>query len=426
MKKADVIVIGAGAAGLMAAYTLSKAAKKVIVLEARNRTGGRIHTLKNESFFAHAELGAEFIHGNLPVTMKLLHEAGIEYISSDGEMWHYNEGKLSKSDWQMEDWDELMKALSDLKEDISIGDFLMEHFADDKYSQLRTSVTRFVSGYDTADPFKASAFALRAEWQGEDDEQQYRVVGGYGKLISFLEKQARADGARLFLGSIVKRIEWGDEGVKIILKNDAFYTADKLIVALPLGVLKADEHNQAAVTFKPPIADYHTAIGQIGFGSIVKLLLEFRDPFWEKDDKAHLGFVLSSEEIPTWWTQYPTHSNVITGWLGGLPAERKKALRDKELLNTGIRSLANIFNKKVEDLKNDLLTWKVVNWTVDPFTLGSYAYDTVDSHAARKVLSEPINNTIYFAGEYLYEGPAMGTVEAALSSGLEVAKKLLD
>ena len=425
MKKADVIVIGAGAAGLMAAYTLSKAGRKVIVLEARNRTGGRIHTLKNESFFSHAELGAEFVHGNLPITMGLLHEAGIEYVSTDGEMWQYQDDKLSKSAWGMDNWDELMKALSKLKEDVSIGDFLMEHFADDEYSQLRTSVTRFVSGYDTADPFKASAFALRAEWQGEDDEQQYRIVGGYGKLVSFLEKQSKANGAQLFLGSVVKKIEWGNEGGKVILKNEISYAADKLIVALPLGVLKADGHNQAAITFDPSTASYATAISQMGFGSIVKLLLEFKNAFWEREDRAHLGFVLSGEEIPTWWTQYPTHSNVLTGWLGGIPAERKKALRDKELLNTGIRSLANIFNKKVEELKNDLITWKVVNWTVDPFTLGSYAYDTVDSHAARKVLSEPINNTIYFAGEYLYEGPAMGTVEAALSSGLEVAKKIL-
>jgi monoamine oxidase len=209
------------------------------------------------------------------------------------------------------------------------------------------------------------------------------------------------------------------------VRNEATYAADKLIVALPLGVLKADGNSQASVTFEPPITKYDNAIGQMGFGSIVKLLLEFKDAFWEKEDRAHLGFILSGQEIPTWWTQYPTRSNVLTGWLGGLPAERKKALRDKELLSTGIRSLANIFDKKPEELKSNLITWKVANWTVDPFTLGSYAYDTVKSHKARRVLSEPVDNTIYFAGEYLYEGSAMGTVEAALSSGLNVATKLL-
>jgi monoamine oxidase len=86
--------------------------------------------------------------------------------------------------------------------------------------------------------------------------------------------------------------------------------------------------------------------------------------------------------------------------------------------------LVNIFKIGETELRNNLVGWEIVNWTTDPFTLGSYAYDTVDSHKARKILTEPVKNAVYFAGEYLYEGPAMGTVEAALTSGLEVAKKI--
>ncbi len=88
-----------------------------------------------------------------------------------------------------------------------------------------------------------------------------------------------------------------------------------------------------------------------------------------------------------------------------------------------IQSLAVIFNKSEEELKDNLVAWKVANWTTDPFTLGSYVYDTIESHAARKILSHPINDTIYFAGEYIYEGPVMGTVEAALTSGQETAAR---
>src|ERR1700761_9540378 len=112
MKSTDVLIIGAGAAGLMAAYTLSKAGKKVTVLEARNRIGGRIHTLHNESFFRHAELGAEFVHGNLPVTMQLLKEAGIGYTSTGGEFWQYEKGEFSKDRHFIEGWDILMKKLN--------------------------------------------------------------------------------------------------------------------------------------------------------------------------------------------------------------------------------------------------------------------------------------------------------------------------
>ncbi len=92
MKDIDILIIGAGAAGLMAAYTLSNAGKKVAILEARNRAGGRIHTLENASFFKHAELGAEFVHGNLPITLRLLKKAGIRYYPAWGEMWHYSNG----------------------------------------------------------------------------------------------------------------------------------------------------------------------------------------------------------------------------------------------------------------------------------------------------------------------------------------------
>jgi len=103
MANPDILIVGAGAAGLMAAFTLSKAGKKVIVLEARDRIGGRIHTLHDDLFFKHAELGAEFVHGNLPITMQLLHEAGIAYISGEGEMWQHRDGKLAKNSWNMPD-----------------------------------------------------------------------------------------------------------------------------------------------------------------------------------------------------------------------------------------------------------------------------------------------------------------------------------
>jgi len=419
MKNADVIVIGAGAAGLIAAYTLSKAGKKVIVLEARDRIGGRIHTISNESFFKHAELGAEFVHGNLPVTLQLLRKAHIEYISAEGEMWHYGNGKLAKGAWGIDGWDNLMKKLSRLDHDISIASFLEENFGGDKYAGLRDSVSRYVSGYDTADPFMASSFALREEWDNEDEGAQYRITGGYARLIDFLANESKTNGTKILLNAVAAEVHWGNGKTEVLTVDGKKYGASKLIVALPLGVLQSD-----SVLFKPGIVNHMEALKQIGFGAIVKLLLQFKDRFWETGDTGHLGFVLSGEDIPTWWTQYPTHSPVLTGWLGGPPAERRKDLSEIEFLRLGIRSLANIFKRKPAELENELVSWKIVNWTTDPFTCGSYAYDMVNSRTARKVLEQPVENVVYFAGEYLYEGPAMGTVEAALSSGLDVVKKL--
>ncbi|MBS1523064.1 MAG: FAD-dependent oxidoreductase [Bacteroidetes bacterium] len=427
MKNAGVIIIGAGAAGLMAAYELSKAGKQVMVLEARGRAGGRMYTLDDD---LHTQLGAEFVHGDLPVTLQLLKEANIESIPASGEMWHSCDGKFSKNADQFEHWDLLMEKLNQLKNDISIGDFLQQEFGDEKYTTLREWVTRFVSGYDTADPFKASAFALRREWQSEDDEQ-HRVKGGYGRIISYLVNTSEQNGAQFYLNTVVKHIYWTHGQVEVVTSGNESFKAKQLIIALPLGVLKASPSEQASITISPSVGMCKEAIGQIGFGSVVKVLLQFKTAFWEDQsvtgvDLGDMGFILSDEAIPTWWTQRPLPSTLLTGWLGGPPVERKKHMSNDELLEEGLQSLSNIFNINPDKLKNDLVASHVVNWTTDPFTLGSYAYDTIESAEARKVLNTPINYTIYFAGEYLYDGPAMGTVEAALKSGLETAMKLID
>ena len=172
----------------------------------------------------------------------------------------------------------------------------------------------------------------------------------------------------------------------------------------------------------------------MGFGAIIKILLEFNAPFWEDeqtreltgDNPKKMGFLLSDEEIPTWWTQLPKQSPVLTGWLGGPAAAKMKGEVDSALLQKALESLSNIYKRSVDELQNKLVAFNIANWTNDPFTLGSYAYDTVDAHLAREILQKPIDNTIFFAGEYLYEGHAMGTVEAALTSGKEVAGKILN
>jgi len=427
MKNADVIIIGAGAAGLMAAYELSKAGKQVIVLEARGRVGGRMHTLNDD---LHTELGAEFIHGDLPVTLQLLKDANVESIPASGEMWHSRDGKFSKNAEQFEHWDLLMEKLDQLEKDISIGDFLQQEFGDEKYTSLRAWVTRFVSGYDTADPFRASAFALRREWQSENDDTQHRVKAGYGRMINYLVNTSEQNGTRFYLNTIAKHIHWTHGQVEVITSSNESFKAKQLIIALPLGVLKADLSEQASITISPSVGMCKEAISQIGFGSVVKVLLQFKTAFWEDQsitgaDLGDMGFILSGEAIPTWWTQHPSPSTLLTGWLGGPPAARKKDMSNDELLEEGLQSLSRIFNIDISKLKSDLLTSHVVNWTTDPFTLGSYAYDTLESAEARKILNTPIDHTIYFAGEYLYDGPAMGTVEAALTSGMETARKLI-
>ncbi|HTH82654.1 MAG TPA: NAD(P)/FAD-dependent oxidoreductase [Mucilaginibacter sp.] len=434
MNIADVIIIGAGATGLMAARTLAKAGKKVIVLEARDRCGGRIHTLHNESFFKQAELGAEFIHGDLPVTLNLLKEANIDAEPSALTMWRYKDGKFITDEEPTPHWDTLLEKLNDLQEDCSINEFLDKEFAGDEYNDLRQSVRRFAAGYDTADPDRASAFALRLEWENDDDDAQHRVKGGYDTMINFLADECRAADGVIYLNSAVTDVYRHQDKAEVITTDGTIYYAGKVLIALPLGVLQADEGEQGAIKFHPPVPDQQQAIQAMGFGSIIKILLEFDELFWENSHTANLtgndpqqmSFILSDKIIPTWWTQAPKHNNILTGWLGGPAAADKKDLTEDELLELSLQSLGEIFDLSPAELQNKLIAFNCVNWTTDPYTRGSYAYDTVAAPEARKVLTKPVDDTLFFAGEYLYNGPAMGTVEAALTSGEEVARRIID
>src|ERR1700716_3929556 len=187
-----IVVIGAGAAGLMAARELGRAGKKVTILEARDRCGGRIHPLPAAEFGYPAEGGAEFVHGEAPVTHGLLREAALSLLPIQGTQWTVEDGKFSREESQDLHGAQLHNALKELKDDLTVADFLRRYFAAPKYHRLRHSIERMVEGYDAADPDRASTLALRDEWMDGGRSTQARISGGYGPLVEFLTAGGRA------------------------------------------------------------------------------------------------------------------------------------------------------------------------------------------------------------------------------------------
>ncbi|MFL5728364.1 MAG: flavin monoamine oxidase family protein [Cytophagaceae bacterium] len=419
------IVVGAGASGLMAARVLSSKGVKVLILEGRNRSGGRIHTLEEAAFGYPAETGAEFIHGNLPVTLKILQEAGIAYHPAGGKTWNARNGKLKSGEMMMEGWPMLMKKLKELESDLSIEEFLQRYFSDEKYQSLRKSLTGFVEGYDAADPARASAFALRDEWMSDDDHEQYRVEGGYQHMIQFLESECTRAGVNTMFNARVEKISWTKGSVEVSCGLQKFQ-ASRILVTVPLGVWKA-----GSLQFSPALPEKISAAHEMGFGAVIKILLGFNNKFWEDihDEEGKklkgLGFLFSGEQVPTWWTQHPEDSPLLTGWLAGPKASRLANYSEQELLSLALDSLSNILNVKKEWLKEQLRAHRIVNWCADSFAIGAYGYATVKTPEARKQLSAPVSDTLYFGGEALYDGPEMGTVEAALASGERAAHEIL-
>jgi len=425
--KKSVLVIGAGAAGIICARELAQRGFEVTVLEAKSYAGGRAHTVYPEGFSYPLETGAEFIHGDLPVTKGLVKEAGLALIKVEGQSWHRYNGQLSTSQYFMEEWNLLMQRLRALKHDIPIGKFLEKEFSGSRYDALRRSVVAFVEGYDAASVDKASAFALRDEWLNEDFDAQYRIEGGYSKLLEYLTADCKAKGVRFYFSEEVTTIQWSVDKVVVRTKTGAVYESDKVVITLPVGVLQAEN----TIVFEPAIKDRFEAIQKLGYGSVVKVFIEFHEKFWEMLDPFKdgiglktLGFFFSDASIPTWWTQYPSDSSLLTGWLAGPRAEKYQHISEEEQYMEALSALGYMFGYSVEDLRSKVKAWKIINWTEDVYSRGAYTYPTVEAPQARQVILKPVEEVIYFAGEGLYDGPEGGTVEAAFKSGLRTAGAL--
>ncbi len=413
--KTDVLIIGAGAAGLMAMQELLQAGRSVCLLEAAALPGGRIATLHEAGFDGPVEQGAEFVHGKLPLTLSLLNKAGIHYTPVEGSMISVQQGQWKKNEPHDPHWKMMMHQLAQLKTDMSISDFLDTWFAAEKYSRLRAAVQRFSEGFDLADTRKASALAALQEW-GHEEETQYRLPGGYGQLVAYLLEKCQVPGGTIAYNSQAAEIEYTHDGVRVITTNRQEYTAATLIITASAGMLQSGQ-----IIFNPALdTRYAGAIAQLGFGQVIKILLQFNHPFWNAHE-AGIGFLLSDEAIPTWWTQLPEETNLLTGWLGG-PAAVNAAGNESALLQSALKSLAGIFHTTAEKLQDQLQHYKICNWQQHRFAKGGYSYVTVESAAAKKILAHPVNGVIYFAGEAMHRGQSQGTVEAALQSGQHIAK----
>lgn len=415
--KPSVIIIGAGICGLLTASILTDKGFKVTLLEARQSLGGRIRIATVGS--SEAALGAEFVHGDQPFTKKLIEEAGTAATKVTGKSYTIRHGKLVPSVFDNGHWESLVGKLEKLKAEMSIKQFMDLYFYESRYVALRDDVFKFVEGFDAADIDQINALSLLQEWQSDDT--QYRITGGYHHLIQYLEKKVREKGTVISCSDAVTHVTWKFHEVIVRTRNEKVFTAQRLITTIPISLLAGN-----TISFTPDLEDYWAAARRIGFGGVIKFLFELDQSIWSlhgpsKYRDAH--FLFSDAKIPTWWTQNPKDDCLLTGWLAAKDAEAVTGNHSLQY-QMAVESLSYLFNIDPRVVNQYITDYRIADWLSDPFSRGAYSYKRVGSGPSKEILRTPVDDTLFFAGEALSGGKAMGTVEAALVSAYEVTRNI--
>ncbi len=405
-------MIGAGAAGLAAAHELARAGRSVLVLEARERVGGRCWTRRMPGLEIPVELGAEFIHGEAKLTHALLKKAGLAAVDSVREQRFLEHGRLRRINAFTEAQRAAKRAL-DLKRDVSVATFLRGLRLP---ARTRDFARMMVEGFDAADPRRASMREIAEEWGGgELGASQPRPQGGYGALLDWLANAVVASGAELRLGAVVPRLQWRAGAVSVggtFLGEPFAARAKRAILTLPLGVL---QHGPLRFPQK------RAALSKLASGPVVRVALRFHQPFWEKRANGVAFFHNPVAPFPTFWTPLPLHAPLLTAWAGGPKAARLTGASTRKLVDAALASVESIFGKSPRAL---LAAAYAHDWMHDPFSRGGYSYVLVGGTGAREELAAPLDDTVFFAGEAT-DSEEPGTVAAALGSGQRAAREAL-
>ena len=438
----DVIIIGAGAAGLAAARKLCAAGQRVLILEARDRLGGRIHTIHPSGWPMPIDLGAEFIHGLPQETWEIVRADSLCAYDVPDTHWSIHDGKAEQTGDAWEKLQQVMGRLDRLGDrDMSFAQFIQQ-YAQDAEPRVRQLALSFVEGFDAADTNLVSAKSIKDEHEQSSESQgdrSFRIVGGYQRIIDWLHAGMNPQRVNIRLSTIVSDVRWKARSVEIraasaINGKSQTFAAPHVLITVPLGVIKAGARDSGTIAFDPELRSKQAALKGLEMGPIVKALLLFREPFWEKDELPILSrgqnlydasFLHSDDpDFLTWWTALPMRVPMLTAWSGGPAAERMSGQPREQLISTAVQTLTRILRISNSTVESQLQSTFVYDWKADPFARGAYSYLAVNGGDAHARLAEPIDSTLFFAGEATHASQA-GTVDGAIASGYRAAEEIL-
>lgn len=433
--RTDVIVVGAGAAGLTAARALHSRGVRIRVLEARDRIGGRVWTRHVPGVPLPIELGAEFVHGEAPETNRLAREGGLGVYDAGGEHRMVERGRV-KPPRAFVGIGRVLERIDPRRPDESFGAFLAREPGGRRLAAEREAARGFVQGFHAADVDRISARSIAP---AADEPpiamamQTGRIVEGYGALVDGLARDLRA---AIRLRAIVQSIDWTPGRVEVRWRSGhgvGRERASAAIVTLPIGVLRARAAARGAVAIRPDPVGVRAAIGRVTMGSALRVVVTFRDAPWAHVHDvgggrlADLGFIHTPNGAPfnVWWTAHPFRWPLLVGWSGGPPALELAGQPSRAVAERAVHALARSLGVPRAKLAGTVTgAWRH-DWWHDPFARGAYSYALVGGADAAKALARPVRGTLFFAGEATDTEGETGTVEGAIASGLRAAKQVV-
>lgn len=425
----DVIVIGAGIAGLTAAQMLQKQGYPVVVLEARNRTGGRIWTNRSIDRIP-LDLGASWIHGTQDNPLsQLVQDFKIRTVPTNynsGTRYQRNGNELNADREEEAEalFERLLNQIATIQAkrlDSGQVDIPLQGAINQAFQNLGISANntnRLLTYLINAEiEYEYGADATQLSLLHWDDGQFFRgrdVVfpKGYDQIIDRL-----AADLTIQTRQVVKAVNYSETGVQVVT-NQKIWQADHVIVTVPLGVLQ-----QNKIQFSPALpASKQQAIQKLGMGLLNKAYLQFSEPFWEGDGEF-IGYIAETKGK---WAEFLnihhyTKQPILMGFSAGSYGAQLERQSDAEIVRSAMGVLRTIYGSRIPNPKDYLIT----RWKADPFAGGSYSYlATGSSNADRTILAEPVGDRLFFAGEATSADYA-STVHGALLSGQRSAEQII-
>lgn len=440
-KDKPVVIIGAGVAGLAAALTLAQAGIPVIVLEARNRIGGRVFTQHDAVCDAPIEMGAEFIHGLPTEILDRLDKSKIEEVQ--GQSWCASGRRLTPCDL-FSQVDSILDAMDDSLPDESFLAFLERKFPnpsrDTRLDEAKRSAISYVSGFNAADPGLVSVHWLVAGMRAEEKiqgDRAFRSSNGYADLIDAFRRQIAHYDVKIQTGTIVESIVWkrGEAQVKRHGgQGSSTLSTPQVLVTLPLSLLKTTQE-PGAVEFIPPLpVKKLAAVDRLEMGHVVRITFRFRDRFWNTISAtggntatlSDMGFLFCDNELfPTWWTTMPRKLPLITGWAPFRSGEKLSGRQESVIVRQALETLSGLLGVTLQELESLMDVAYFHDWQADPFSRGAYSYAKVGADGAQASLAAPVEHTLFFAGEATDTSGNNGTVHGAIASGSRAAYEII-